>query len=65
MVRRLLRAGLDRLYGRNPADPSLYHLVVDTTVLSFDDCVDVVARAAEAFWAHAERSEPAREKMEA
>ncbi|MCU1450521.1 MAG: cytidylate kinase, partial [Acidimicrobiales bacterium] len=40
-----------RLYGRDPADPSLYHLVLDPTVLSIDACVDLLATAAEAFWA--------------
>ena len=39
-----------RLYGRDPADASLYHVVLDATVLSVDDVVDVVALAAEAFW---------------
>ena len=33
-----------------PADPSLYHLVVDATVLSVEDLVEVLALAAEAFW---------------
>jgi len=41
---------VERLYNRDPADPGLYHLVVDTTVLAVDDCVDVIARAATAFW---------------
>ena len=41
---------VDRLYGRDPADPSLYHLVIDATVLSADVCVDLVALAATAFW---------------
>ncbi|HSS10780.1 MAG TPA: cytidylate kinase-like family protein [Acidimicrobiales bacterium] len=39
-----------RLYQRDPADPSLYHLLVDTTVLAHDDAVDLVADAATAFW---------------
>jgi cytidylate kinase len=41
---------VERLYGRNSADPGLYHLVIDSTVLDVDDCVDLVARAATAFW---------------
>lgn len=41
-----------RLYHHDPNDPSLYHLVIDATVLSADACVDVVARAAEGFWAY-------------
>jgi cytidylate kinase len=40
-----------RLYRRDPADVSLYHLVLDSTVLPVDVCVELVARAAEAFWA--------------
>jgi hypothetical protein len=38
------------LYRCDPADPSLYHLVVDSTVLSVDACVEVVASAARAAW---------------
>lgn len=38
------------LYHADPADASLYHLVVDSTVLSVDTCVDVVASAATAAW---------------
>lgn len=44
---------LHRLYGRDSDDPSLYHVVLDTTVLTVDVCVDVLALAAEAFWAAA------------
>jgi cytidylate kinase len=40
-----------RLYGQDPADPSLYHLVLDSTVLSIEACVDLLAGAAEAYWA--------------
>jgi cytidylate kinase len=43
---------VQRLYGRDPAEVSLYHLVLDATVLSVEDLVDVVALAAEAFWRH-------------
>lgn len=39
-----------RLYHADAADASLYHLVVDSTVLSVDDCVDLVAAAAESAW---------------
>ena len=39
-----------RLYGQDPAEPSLYHLIVDPTVLSPEDCVEVLATAALAFW---------------
>jgi cytidylate kinase len=41
---------VSRLFDRDPADPSLYHLVVDTTALPIDTCVDVLATAATAFW---------------
>ncbi|MCU1461711.1 MAG: hypothetical protein JWO37_1786 [Acidimicrobiales bacterium] len=41
-----------KLYHQDPADPSLYHLVVDTSVLTLDACVDLLANAAQAFWAH-------------
>lgn len=41
-----------RLYRLDPADASLYHLVLDATALSADACVEVIAAAAEAFWAH-------------
>jgi cytidylate kinase len=43
-----------RLYQRDPADPSLYHLVVDPTVLDLEVGVDMLARAAESFWARDE-----------
>jgi cytidylate kinase len=46
-----LRArSIRRLYEHDPADPSLYHLVLDTTVLTVDDSVSLLAAAAEAFW---------------
>jgi cytidylate kinase len=41
-----------RLYQRDAADPSLYHLIVDSTVLAVDDCVDLVVAAATAFWSN-------------
>ena len=44
---------VQRLYGRDPADASLYHLLIDATVLPVDDVVQVVASAAEAFWRQA------------
>jgi cytidylate kinase len=39
-----------RLYGRDPADPLLYHLAVDPTVLPQATVVDLCARAARAYW---------------
>ena len=41
---------VDRLYGQDSADPRLYHLVMDSTVLATNACVEVLAVAAEAFW---------------
>lgn len=35
-----------RLYRVDPADASLYHLVIDSTVLPSDDVVEMIARAA-------------------
>lgn len=43
---------VQRLYGRDPGEQSLYHLIVDPTVLSPEDCVEVMATAALAFWRH-------------
>jgi cytidylate kinase len=39
-----------RLYRADLADSSLYHLVLDTTVLSTDEAVDMLAAAAEAYF---------------
>ncbi len=39
-----------RIYGLDAADPALYHLVVDSTVLPVEVCVRLVADAATAFW---------------
>jgi cytidylate kinase len=44
---------VNRVYNCDPADPALYHLVLDTTAFSFDDCIDVLAAAATAHWRHA------------
>lgn len=41
---------VDRLYGHDPADQRLYHLVMDSTVFATDACIEVLAAAAEAFW---------------
>jgi cytidylate kinase len=43
---------VQRLYGRDPADPSLYHLVLDTTVLAVDTVLDLITTAAGVAWAH-------------
>ena len=39
-----------RLYGVDPADPALYHLVLDTTSFATPDAVELLAAAAMAFW---------------
>ncbi len=36
-----------RLYRVDPTDPSLYHLVLDTTILTTEGAIDVLARAVE------------------
>jgi hypothetical protein len=45
-----------RVLDRNPADPRLYHLVIDSTALPLDACSELISRAATVFW---ERSTPA------
>ena len=42
---------LKRLYGRDWNDLSLYHVAIDTTVMTLDHVAAVVAKAAAAFWA--------------
>ncbi|MCU1346571.1 MAG: hypothetical protein JWL70_2837 [Acidimicrobiia bacterium] len=39
-----------RLFDRDSADPSLYQLVLDPTVFSMDDAVELLATAAEVYW---------------
>lgn len=41
-----------RLYGRDSDDPALYHLLLDTTVLTVEACVELLADAAREFWAY-------------
>ena len=45
---------MKRLYRRDPADPSLYHLIVDPTVIGVDAAVEVIATAARAFFAYSD-----------
>ena len=40
-----------RLFDKDPASPALYHLLIDSTVLPLGVCVDLIATAAQAFWA--------------
>lgn len=42
-----------RLYRKDPADPSMYHLAVDPTVIGVDAAIQVVKTAAAAFFAAA------------
>jgi hypothetical protein len=41
---------VQRLFERDPADPRLYHLQVDSTAIALADAVEVIAGAATAFW---------------
>jgi len=41
---------LARLYERDPADPHLYHVVLDSTALPLPTCVALIESAATAFW---------------
>lgn len=41
---------LKRLYGLDWNDLSLYHMVLDSTVLPLSTCSELVLRAADAFW---------------
>ncbi len=42
---------VSRLFDKDPADPALYHLVLDSTVLPMQSCVDLIVAAATAYWA--------------
>jgi cytidylate kinase len=41
---------VSRLFDKDPADPGLYHLVIDSTALSLEACVELIASGAQAFW---------------
>jgi cytidylate kinase len=45
-----------RLYGRDAADSNLYHLWIDSTLLSVDTCVDLLVSAAAGLWARRQDS---------
>lgn len=47
---------LRRIHGRDWNDMSLFHLVLDSTCMSFEDSARVLSGAATAFWAQADRS---------
>jgi cytidylate kinase len=42
---------VQRLFERDPADPRLYHLIVDSTAIPLPDVIELVAIAAGGFWA--------------
>jgi cytidylate kinase len=44
---RARRAYVEHFYGADPRDCRLYHLVLDSTVLPLDACVDLIAHAAQ------------------
>jgi cytidylate kinase len=48
-----------KLYQHDPSEVSLYHMVLDSTVLNLDACVELLALAAEAFWSNLGASEDA------
>ncbi len=39
-----------RLFDRDPADAKLYHLVIDSTAVPIEACIDLISGAATAFW---------------
>ena len=39
-----------RLFDREPGDPKLYHLMIDSTAVPLDRCVELIAVAANGFW---------------
>jgi hypothetical protein len=47
---RLRELFVRRLYNRDASDVRLYHLILDTTVLSTEDAVAVLQTAAQRFW---------------
>jgi cytidylate kinase len=50
---------VQRLYGRDPTDAELYHLVLDSTVIALDALVELIAVAAEAAWSYDDSKLPA------
>ena len=47
-VDRFRRAYLETLYGVDLHEPGVFHLVLDSTAIALDDCVELIARAARA-----------------
>jgi len=46
------------LYGRDPRDPRHYHLVIDSTVVPLDACLDTIVAAATGLWGAGDASAP-------
>ena len=46
--RRFRRASIDALYGVGLHEPGICHLVLDSTAIPLEDCVELIAAAAEA-----------------
>ena len=51
---------VDRLYGRDATDPHLYHLILDGTIMTAADAVEVIAAAAAAYWTSVPENPPVR-----
>jgi MFS family permease len=45
-----------RSYGRDPADPDLYDLTIDSTVVPLEACVDAIVTVVNEFWADGDGS---------
>jgi len=43
---RFRRAYLEGLYGVDPRDPGVFHLIIDSTAIPLDGCVEIIAEAA-------------------
>lgn len=39
-----------RMFDKDPAHPGLYHMVLDSTALPLEVCIELIATAATAFW---------------
>jgi MFS family permease len=40
-----------RMYGRDPRDPEIYHLVIDSTAVPLEACLEAIVSVATGFWA--------------
>ena len=47
-IDRFRRTYIETLYGVDPHDPGVCHLVLDSTAIRLDDCVELIAAAANA-----------------